>query len=152
MPRTASAAAVPRNGLSTVSPYRPPSLLRIGSLFPTAQLVQSSLQVSSSLGTGARRRRARRAVGSPLVQLPPPQGFRSGSTFPTSPPGGAHPGLNSTHRLHGAQLCQGCESGELIALPPGPLGVLGTFLSLPRYGVPHLKNCIHSSSDDTKFR
>lgn len=55
----------PETGSARFPHIEPPLRSEEALLSPTAPLVQSSLQVSSSLGTRARRRRARREVGSP---------------------------------------------------------------------------------------
>lgn len=143
----------PETGSAWFPHIEPPLRSEQALLSPTAQLVQSSLQVSSSLGTGARRRRAGRAVGSPLATAPPYPGIQKREHLPHMPSRGRPSPLQQrTSSARRTALYQGCESGELIALPPGRLGVLGTFLSLPRYGLPHRKICTHSRSDDTKFR
>ena len=143
----------PETGSAWFPHIEPPLRSEQALLSPTAQLVQSSLQVSSSLGTGARRRRAGRAVGSPLATAPPYPGIQKREHLPHMPSRGRPSPLQQrTSSARRTALYQGCESGELIALPPGRLGVLGTFLSLPRYGLPHRKICTQSRSDDTKFR
>lgn len=143
----------PETGSARFPHVEPPLRSEEALLSPTAPLVQSSLQVSSSLGTGARRRRARREVGSPLATAPHSPGIQEREHLPHKPSRG-RPSLvqQRTSSARRTTLCQGCESGELIALPPGRLAVLRTFLSLPRYGLPHRKICTHSRSDDTKGR